>query len=131
MDDRARIAPTPERLRYHASRFLQADGSPTFMSDWLRDCADEMERRDQGIAEMEGALGLYEKAMTSHVDGRDLLEELHPESWHYCDIVVRIGGQDRCLEGDWLKSVWRARKNAREVLAARSGQGQRKGAGDG
>ena len=52
-DDRdARIAPTPERLRYHARRFLQADGSPTFMSDWLGECAARIADLEAALAQM-------------------------------------------------------------------------------
>lgn len=53
-------------------------------------------------------LELVKKSIHSHVDGRNLLEELCPSGWHYCDIVVRINGQDKRFEGDWLKRLWYA-----------------------
>ncbi len=50
------------------------------------------------------------KAATySHVDGRDLLHELQPNGAHHIDILVRINGQDRRYEGDWLKRLTHAR----------------------
>lgn len=50
------------------------------------------------------------KAATySHVDGRDLLHELQPNGAHCIDILVRINGQDRRYEGDWLKKLTWAR----------------------
>ena len=89
------------------------------MAGQFERAAAELERLQAREAELVGALGLYERVTTSHVDGRDLLEELQPSAWHYCDIVVRIGGKDCRFLGDWLKGVWYARKNARVLTAAR------------
>lgn len=58
----------------------------------------------------EQRLGAVHEALTSHVDGRNLLDELNPTGWHHCDIVVRIGGKDRHFQGDWLKNLWYALK---------------------
>ena len=114
-DDRdARIAPTPERLRYHASRFLQADGSPTFMSDWLRDCADEMERRDQQIAGLEGERG-------------ELLDILYHIDRPYGPMDIAIGN----VEEASLDAFINLRHRTATALAANARAGQeRKGAGD-
>lgn len=49
------------------------------------------------------------KACISHVDGRDLLAELQPKQWHFCNIRVRINGQWKEYEGDWLKRLMAAR----------------------
>lgn len=49
------------------------------------------------------------EATYSHVDGRDLLAELQPQHWHYCDILVRVNGKWKPHEGDWLKLVFAAR----------------------
>lgn len=62
------------------------------------------------------AAGELDQAFYSHIDGRDLLEQLCPSGWHHCDIVVRIGGKDIHYEGDWLKDVWYARRKLQEAL---------------
>lgn len=51
------------------------------------------------------------EATFSHVDGRDYLAELGPNAWHFCNIQVqvRINGEWRTYEGDWLKKVFYAR----------------------
>ena len=48
-------------------------------------------------------------ATFSHVDGRDLLAELKPKAWHFCDIKVRINGRWKQYQGDWLKRLMLAR----------------------
>ena len=63
----------------------------------------------------------------SHVDGRDLLAELKPNHWHYCDIRVRINGQWEEFEGDWLKRLMKARDEA--MLAAAPSEPSRDAAG--
>lgn len=47
----------------------------------------------------------------SHVDGRDLLGELHPR--HELDIKRRIDAVDTWFEGDWLSKL----KDARDLGA--------------
>ncbi len=54
-------------------------------------------------------LAALKEATYSHVDGRDLLHELQPNGAHHIDIVVRINGQDRRYQGDWLKELTWAR----------------------
>ena len=49
------------------------------------------------------------KATYSHVDGRDLLAELQLKQCHFCNIRVRINGQWKEYEGDWLKRLMQAR----------------------
>jgi hypothetical protein len=49
------------------------------------------------------------EATRSHVDGRDLLAELQPLHWHFCNIRVRINGAWKEYEGDWLKRLFKAR----------------------
>jgi len=48
-------------------------------------------------------------ATFSHVDQRDVLAELSPNGWHMCDIHVRINGEWRKHEGDWLRKLFHAR----------------------
>lgn len=115
-----------ERLDFYAEDMDDDDKLPWHFFDDMRQSIAEIRNRDAEIerlrareAELVGALGLYERVTTSHVDGRDLLEELQPSAWHHCDIVVRIGGKDCRFLGDWLKGVWYARKNARALTAAR------------
>lgn len=43
----------------------------------------------------------------SHVDGRDLLAELHPRK--ELDIKRRVDGKETWFEGDWLSNLWEAR----------------------
>lgn len=51
----------------------------------------------------------------SHVDGRDLLDELHPRKT--IDIKVRVDARERWHEGDWLSNVRDAVRPARIALA--------------
>lgn len=46
-------------------------------------------------------------ATFSHVDGRDLLAELHPR--RTLDIKRRVDGVEMWFEGDWLSKLMRAR----------------------
>lgn len=48
-------------------------------------------------------------ATYSHVDGRDLLHEMRLNGAHYVNIHVRIDGQWKVYEGDWLKTLMWAR----------------------
>lgn len=50
-------------------------------------------------------------ATFSHVDGRDLLAELHPR--HELDIKRRVDGRETWFEGDWLSNVMAARDGRR------------------
>ena len=40
----------------------------------------------------------------------DMLGRMNPLHWHYCDILVRINGQEKRYQGDWLKQVFIARE---------------------
>jgi|GEM_PF-4447045 len=51
----------------------------------------------------------------SHIDGRDLLAELHPRKT--LDIKRRVDGVETWYEGDWLTSLQEARDAALAVLA--------------
>lgn len=56
-------------------------------------------------------------AMTkSHVDGRDLLAELHPRKT--LDIKRRVDGVETWFEGDWLSSLRDATAAATIMLGA-------------
>lgn len=57
------------------------------------------------------------EAATSHIDGRDLLAELHQHGWpHEIDIKTRKDAIDRWYEGDWLKDLYRAMINLRRLM---------------
>ena len=43
----------------------------------------------------------------------DMLGRMNPLHWHYCNIHVRINGQERIYQGDWLKQVFIARERCR------------------
>lgn len=85
---------------------------------WLREMAvsikatatnpSEQELAD-ALAAMRATLDAMNAATYSHVDGRDLLHELQPNGAHHIDIIVRINGQDRRYQGDWLKRLTHAR----------------------
>lgn len=55
----------------------------------------------------------------SHVDGRDLLGELHPRNT--LDIKRRVDGMDTFHEGDWLSEVMHCRNRLINLLAAAPG----------
>lgn len=72
--------------------------------------ADRAVRSTSGLSTEDAArLEAMTKATYSHVDGRDLLHQLQPNGAHHIDIVVRINGEDRRYEGDWLKTLTHAR----------------------
>jgi hypothetical protein len=57
-------------------------------------------------------------AMTkSHIDGRDLLAELHPRK--ELDIKRRVDGRETWFEGDWLSNLWDATRAAEMMLRER------------
>jgi hypothetical protein len=63
---------------------------------------------------LEKALRDILQTVKSHVDGRDLLDELRP--YHTIDIKVRCDGQERWHEGDWLSNLSRAVQEARKTV---------------
>lgn len=86
--------------------------------DFCRDMASKAEDRERAlIAERDALKAEAERykrmraATYSHVDQRDLLAELKPGGWHFCNIKVqvRINGEWREHEGDWLRKLWHAR----------------------
>lgn len=52
------------------------------------------------------------RATFSHVDGRDLLAELHPRK--QLDIKRRVDAIDTWFEADWLSDLMRARNTGAE-----------------
>lgn len=50
------------------------------------------------------------------ITDEDRLGALDPDSWHWCDLVVRRNGKEEKHQADWLKDVWRARKMIAERL---------------
>lgn len=53
----------------------------------------------------------------SHVDGRDLLRELHPR--RQLDIKRRVDAKETWFEGDWLSDVWTERNGGRDWASTR------------
>ena len=83
---------------------------PNNYDEWelrMFEAADEIERLREALRGMD-------KATISHVDGRDLLDELHPR--HTLDIKRRIDGIETWYEGDWLSRLKDARDAARAAL---------------
>lgn len=73
------------------------------------------------IVALEQSLGILLGTFKSHVDGRDLLDELHPR--HTLDIKRRVDGRETWFQGDWLSNTRTAAIHARSVLAASIGEG--------
>lgn len=71
--------------------------------------AKRAETAERRVAELESRLKALCEATYSHVDGRDLLYELRPNSSHMINIHVRRDGQWHVYEGDWLKTLMWAR----------------------
>jgi len=80
---------------------------------------DEQAKR---IEKLEEALKVVIQATHSHVDGRDLLAELHPR--YMLDIKRRRDGVETWFEGDWLSNLWTAIKFARSALNKESKEGK-------
>jgi hypothetical protein len=74
--------------------------------------AETIKQRDALAKALEDLLATFK----SHVDGRDLLDELHPRKT--IDIKVRVDARERWHEGDWLSNVRDAVRPARITLAA-------------
>ena len=68
----------------------------------------------QAAQEARDALQRVIDSTHSHVDGRDLLAELHPR--RMLDIKRRRDGVETWFQGDWLSNLWAEVKNARAVL---------------
>jgi hypothetical protein len=69
--------------------------------------ADEIEK-------LRAALRLLLSKTYSHIDGRDLLGELHPRKT--LDIKRRVDGVETWFEGDWLTEFMDARNVAMRAL---------------
>lgn len=103
-------------------RIASRDVSIDTINHVLKECADAL-GREVSLIELPGELAelrakleearkdaqAMKAATYSHVDGRDLLHELQPNGAHHIDILVRINGQDRRYQGDWLKTLTWAR----------------------
>jgi hypothetical protein len=68
----------------------------------------------EGSAALRDALERVIGATHSHIDGRDLLAELHPR--RMLDIKRRRDGVETWFQGDWLSNLWDAVKGAKRVL---------------
>lgn len=82
-----------------------------------KDAAD-VQKLESELAEWQARAEGMIAATVSYVDGRDLLAELKPLHWHYCNIKVRINGQWKEYEGDWLKRLFKARGPINAAQAA-------------
>lgn len=93
-----------ERLQYYTPygpiTDMQADAL-------MKESANEIER-------LREALRKINKATISHVNGADLLDDLHPRD--EINIVVRIDGENVWHEGDWLSYLRDAVIEARSAL---------------
>jgi hypothetical protein len=107
-----------ERLRGEAE-LIEAGGASfqVHLPPLLRDAADEVDHMLAETARLqaiEKAAKAVNDSTYSHVDGRDLLAEIHPR--HELDIKRRIDGRETWFEGDWLSNLWAAVKPLRALL---------------
>lgn len=91
--------------------------------EWWRDNSPEVHeataRAEAAEAQnevLEEALEAIVAATHSHIDGRDLLAELHPR--RRLDIKRRVDGRETWFQADWLSELWAAIKKARQFLTA-------------
>ena len=87
-----------------------------------QECFACMAKRDMMRALLDAADELS-RASFSHVDGRDLLGELHPR--RTLDIKRRKDGRETWYEGDWLSRVYTARQTLDLVIAEMTGRESR------
>lgn len=87
--------------------------------DARHDAAELAAAEDAIKAELLEALQRIVAATHSHVDGRDLLAELHPRNM--LDIKRRIDGRETWFEGDWLTNLWREVESARAAIRKATG----------
>lgn len=124
---RERIAVLEDALNRHQAAFMGRRPSTEHMdADEYREahCAAFMHAADvlrgafsppstsaqrEEQERLQSELSAIKATTYSHVDGRDLLHELQPNGAHHIDIVVRINGEDRRYQGDWLKRLTHAR----------------------
>jgi hypothetical protein len=83
--------------------------------DRLRAMAGAITARASGqIVNVIEAARQVSNATFSHIDGSDLLARLHPR--RQLDIKRRVDGVETWYQGDWLSTLWDARKKLDEVL---------------
>ena len=63
---------------------------------------------------LRGALERIIQSTHSHVNGRDLLAELHPRN--ILDIKRRVDARETWFQGDWLSNLWTEVKSGRAAL---------------
>lgn len=88
-----------------------------WIDSYLRDdmrSEEKLKKANGRIEELEAALRKIDAATISHVDGRDLLDQIHPR--HMLDIRRRVDGKEDWFEADWLSDLRDARNAARVVL---------------
>lgn len=73
--------------------------------------AEAAEAREAKLRE---ALECVIASTHSHLDGRDLLAEMHPRKT--LDVKRRVDGRETWFQGDWLSELWAAVKGARAAL---------------
>lgn len=75
---------------------------------------DQVKQADGTAGELERLLRQVIRSTECHLDGHDLLAELHPR--RTLDIKRRADGRETWFEGDWLSRVYEAVREAREFL---------------
>ncbi|MGI9297798.1 MAG: hypothetical protein ACR2QC_07860 [Gammaproteobacteria bacterium] len=89
--------------------------SPKMLQACARAWRKRVETAEAEAAKLRAALEAVNAATYSHVDGRDLLAELHPRK--QIDIVRRLDAKETWFEGDWLSRLYEAMKVARQALS--------------
>jgi hypothetical protein len=80
----------------------------------------EIERLQADLDRADAVVEAIIKSTESHIDGRDLLAELHPR--RMLDIKRRVDGVETWFQGDWLSTLFDAVKQARSFIASRRGR---------
>jgi hypothetical protein len=95
--------------------FARWDRSGPFASHCIT-CAEATARAEAAEAEntrLREALNAIIATTHSHIDGRDLLAELHPRN--ALDIKRRVDGRETWFQADWLSDLWTAIKTAQAL----------------
>lgn len=107
---------TPEELAREVERLTATVFN---FSEEISNLRRDLDQADRDNARLREALEGVDKASNSHIDGRDLFEEIHPRN--ELDIRRRMDGVDTWHEADWLTNLWRAIKYGRNALSQSPG----------
>jgi hypothetical protein len=82
-----------------------------------RNIAEQARLLSKSHARAESLLQRVVDTTHCHIDGRDLLAEIHPR--RFLGITRRVDSVETCFEADWLTTLWGAVKEAKAFLYSR------------